>query len=164
MKRAMLVTAGTVVGLSATLAYTPRPLTPPATAVDQPAVPLAAGSVTSPSAAPGSPTPALPAAPGAAATPAGVPAVFTGPVTATRFGDVQVQITVAAGRVVDVVALAFPAADSRSASISTSAIPILRSETLAVVAADDVATVSGATYTSEAWRTSLAGALAEAGL
>jgi uncharacterized protein with FMN-binding domain len=163
MKRALLVTAGTVVGLSATLAYTPRPMTPAAETADT----VTSAEAAAPAQATAPTYPPSPAAQGSTAptpTAATVPTTHVGPVAATRFGDVQVQISVAAGRVVDVVALAFPAADSRSAAISTSAIPILRSETLAVVAADDVATVSGATYTSEAWRTSLAGALAEAGL
>ena len=88
---------------------------------------------------------------------------FTGPVAETRYGPVQVAITVAGGKIVDASAVTAPSADAKSADISQQAIPQLREATLAAQSAE-VAAVSGATFTSTGWRTSLQAALAQAGL
>lgn len=87
---------------------------------------------------------------------------YTGPVAADPFGDVQIQITVSGGRIVDVVALALPVG-GHSGRISNYVAPILRTQALAAqLAAIDG--VSGATYTSRAYAASLQGALDQAGL
>ncbi|ANP72386.1 FMN-binding protein [Cryobacterium arcticum] len=104
--------------------------------------------------------PAATAAPAAPAAPSGT---FTGSSTSTRFGSVQVQITVAGGAITDVAALKLTDADGRSVQISNRAAPVLRQEVLAAQSAQ-VSTVSGATYTSEAYLTSLQSALDQAGL
>jgi len=74
-----------------------------------------------------------------------------------------VQIAVAQGVVQDAVAVTYPALDAKSAAISAAAVPTLRSETLAAQSAE-IATVSGASYTSDGWVTSLQSALVQAGL
>lgn len=85
----------------------------------------------------------------------------TGPVVDTQFGSVQVQVTVANGRIVDVTAVQLPVDRRRSAEISQYVEPILRSEALQAQSAT-IDTVSGATYTSEAYAASLQGALDQA--
>ncbi|UUL76936.1 FMN-binding protein [Pseudarthrobacter sp. Fe7] len=76
----------------------------------------------------------------------------------TRFGPVQVQITVANGRITDVTALQLTNTDGKSIQISNRAAPLLRSKVLAAQSAN-VQTVSGATITSDAYLTSLQAAI-----
>lgn len=114
-----------------------------------------------------SPTPAPSCVPattsGASAlptTPTPIPAVvdtFAGPVVSEPFGRVQVQISVQGGKVVDIVALALPGG-GYSGQVSAYAAPQLRAEALSAQSAQ-INTVSGATYTSNAYRQSLQGAL-----
>jgi len=80
---------------------------------------------------------------------------------ASKYGSVQVQIVVTDGVVTSAKALIFPNADSRSSSISSSAIPVLMQQTLAAKNSSDIQGVSGASYTSEAWIDSLQSALAK---
>ncbi|WP_394552911.1 FMN-binding protein [Agromyces sp. MMS24-JH15] len=88
--------------------------------------------------------------------------VFAGATVSTRFGDVQVQVTISGGAITDVTALRLTDHDGRSVSISNRAAPILRDEVLQAQAAS-VSLVSGATYTSAAYLQSLQAALDEAG-
>jgi uncharacterized protein with FMN-binding domain len=81
----------------------------------------------------------------------------TGPVIDTRYGPVQVRATVKAGQLTDVQALALPTG-GRSGSISDYSAPILRREALAAQGAG-IHAVSGATYTSEGYASSLQAAL-----
>ncbi|HEY9358756.1 MAG TPA: FMN-binding protein [Arthrobacter sp.] len=90
-------------------------------------------------------------------------ATYKGAVVQTRFGAVQVQITVSAGKVTDVTALQLTDDDRKSIQISNRAAPMLRSEVLAAQSAD-VQTISGATITSNAYLTSLQAALDAANL
>ncbi|MCA4135550.1 FMN-binding protein [Arthrobacter sp. M4] len=83
---------------------------------------------------------------------------YQGSVVTTRFGSVQVQVTVKAGTITDVTALKLTDDDRKSVQISNRAAPLLRSEVLAAQSAD-VQTISGATVTSEAYLTSLQAAL-----
>lgn len=90
--------------------------------------------------------------------------VFTGNVTQTKWGPVQVEITVKDGSITAASALKFPDGDQRSLSISQQAIPYLIEQTLGVVSASQVQGVTQATYTSNGWRTSLSSALKKAGI
>jgi len=83
-------------------------------------------------------------------------------VAAGKYGQVQVQITINGGAVINAKALIFPNADSRSSSISATAIPQLIKQSINVMSSDEIQGVSGASYTSEAWRESLASALSGA--
>ncbi|GAB3271936.1 hypothetical protein GCM10027449_08060 [Sinomonas notoginsengisoli] len=83
---------------------------------------------------------------------------FAGQSVSTRFGTVQVQITVQNGKITEVTALHLTDAERRSQMISAQAAPILRSEVLQAQSAN-VHTVSGATVTSDAYLTSLQAAL-----
>lgn len=87
--------------------------------------------------------------------------VYTGAMVNTRFGTVQVQVAIADGAIADVTATKLTDTDSRSVQISNRAAPILREEVLAAQSAN-VANVSGATYTTHAYLTSLQSALDQA--
>ncbi|WP_395245887.1 FMN-binding protein [Agromyces sp. MMS24-K17] len=87
---------------------------------------------------------------------------YTGAAVSTRFGDVQVQVTIAGGAIADVTALQLTDHDGRSVSISNRAAPLLRDEVLQAQSTN-VSMISGATYTSAAYLQSLQAALDEAG-
>ncbi len=87
----------------------------------------------------------------------------TGPSADTRWGPVQVQVTVADGVITDVEVVEYPTENGRDRQINAQAVPQLVQETLDAQSAD-VDMVSGATYTSEGYLESLQGALDEAGL
>jgi uncharacterized protein with FMN-binding domain len=86
---------------------------------------------------------------------------FTGSTSNTQFGPVQVQVTVAGGKITEVKALQLTNYGGRSVQISNYAAPILRSEVLKAQSAK-VSTVSGATYTSDGYLSSLQSALNKA--
>ena len=102
----------------------------------------------------------------AAATPTTVAASTTGLADGTyagstdtnKWGPVQVQITVSGGQLTKVVALQTPTDDRKSITINQRATPTLASEALSAQGAD-IDTVSGATYTSESYATSLQSAI-----
>jgi uncharacterized protein with FMN-binding domain len=75
---------------------------------------------------------------------------------------VQVAVTISGGSITDVQALHLTNADGRSVQISNYAAPILRQEVLGSQSAH-VSNVSGATYTSRAYLSSLQSALDQAG-
>ena len=100
---------------------------------------------------------------GAAGAAAKAGGTYDGELVQTRFGTVQVQITVKAGQITDVTALKLTDAEGRSVQISNYAAPILRSEVLQAQSAN-VQTVGGATVTSDAYLTSLQAALDAANL
>jgi uncharacterized protein with FMN-binding domain len=89
---------------------------------------------------------------------------YTGRDITTRFGDVQVEITVSTGHVTDVQAPLLPSDRARSVEISEVAGPILRDEALQAASAQtaQIDTVSGATYTSDAYVQSLQSAIDQA--
>lgn len=82
---------------------------------------------------------------------------MTGPLITTRYGPVQVRVTVKGGKLIDVQAVALPTG-GKSGSISDYSAPILRREALAAQGAG-IHAVSGATYTSEGYASSLQAAL-----
>ncbi|MFJ3034948.1 FMN-binding protein [Curtobacterium pusillum] len=92
-----------------------------------------------------------------------VSGTFAGDTAETRYGPVQVQITVANGKITDVTALQLTNSDGRSVQISQQAAPILRQEALQAQSAQ-IQSVSGATFTSEGYTTSLQSAIDKAGL
>ena len=83
---------------------------------------------------------------------------FDGSVVATRFGDVQVRLVESGGKITDIQALQLPFDRRRSLEISQFVEPILHDEALQAQSAR-IDTVSGATYTSEAYSMSLQAAL-----
>lgn len=87
----------------------------------------------------------------------------TGDTVQTRWGPVQVKITVQNGKITDVTAVQSPSDNPRDQEINSYALPQLKSEALAAQSAS-IDTVSGATYTSDGYRQSLQSALDSAGL
>lgn len=85
-------------------------------------------------------------------------ATYDGTAVQTRFGTVQVRVTIQGGKITEVTALQLTDAERKSAQISSRAAPVLRSEVLQAQSAD-VQTVAGATVTSDAYLTSLQAAL-----
>lgn len=98
----------------------------------------------------------------AAAATGAADGTYAGTTVSTRFGDVQVQVTISGGSISDVTALQLTDHDGRSVSISNRAAPILRDEVLQAQTAS-VSFVGGATYTSSAYLQSLQAALDAAG-
>ena len=115
-----------------------------------------ASSATAPASSRRRPTPA-------SATPASTTKTVTGDAADTRYGPVQVQITVTNGTITAVNAVDYPQNDPRDQQINSYAIPQLNSEALAARNAS-IDMVSGATYTSEGYLASLQSALDKAGL
>ena len=92
------------------------------------------------------------------ATAAGAGTVYQGSVAQTRWGAVQVTITVTDGRITSVAVPRYPTANRRDQEINARALPILTQETLTAQSAD-IDTVSGATVTSDGYIESLQAAL-----
>jgi uncharacterized protein with FMN-binding domain len=105
---------------------------------------------------PGSSGAAAPSASGAAVPSA--PIVVDGATEQTPYGPVQIELTVAGGRITQVTVLQHPDAGQLSQQINAFALPQLRAETLAAQSAR-VDAVSGATYTTQGYQASLQSAL-----
>ena len=86
---------------------------------------------------------------------------FTGGAADTRYGPVQVQITVSSGQITDVQVLDYPDSDRRDQEINQRALPILVSETTQAQSSQ-IDMVSGATYTSQGYQASLQSAIDQA--
>ena len=89
--------------------------------------------------------------------------VVDGPVVDTRYGPVQVEVTLDGSTITAITAIQLPGGDRRSEQISNRAEPTLQSEALEAQSAN-IDGVSGATYTSEAYAQSLQAALDNAGI
>ena len=174
LRRAILLITGTATAVTGALVYNPPqlasvatdslPVTPTPTttaAKPSPSVPGTKNPGTKPPVTKTPTTVPTPVAPPQNNLPSGV---FAGNTINTRWGPVQVEITVKDGVVTAAKALRFPSGDQRSLSISQQAIPYLVQQTLGVVSAADVQGVSRATYTSDGWRSSLQSALKKAGI
>jgi len=181
MKRALLIATGTVGGLGAILAITPPQLSstsqlaggipqtnptsaPSASASAQPT----AGGTTKPTKKPTAkpstkPTAsAQPTTAPTAAQPSGATdGSFTGNAINMRYGTVQVKITVQNGKITDAQAVQAPSGSNDR--YTQMAVPRLRQQTIAAQSAN-IQGVSGASFTSYAWYTSLVSAIAKAGL
>jgi uncharacterized protein with FMN-binding domain len=86
---------------------------------------------------------------------------FTGAAANTRYGPVQVQITVAGALISDVQVLEYPDSDRRDQEINQRALPILVSESTQAQSSQ-IDMVSGATYTSQGYIASLQSAIDQA--
>jgi uncharacterized protein with FMN-binding domain len=84
--------------------------------------------------------------------------VVNGQSALTRYGPVQVQVTIASSRITAVKTLASPSSGDRDREISAFALPILQREAVTAQSAT-IDTVSGATFTSDGYRRSLQSAL-----
>ncbi|MDQ0375828.1 FMN-binding protein [Cellulomonas humilata] len=80
----------------------------------------------------------------------------------TRYGPVQVSVTFTAGQITDVQTLQVPGGHHESVQINARAAPILAQEVVDAQSAQ-IDTVSGATYTSEAYAQSVQSAIDQQG-
>ena len=166
MKRALLIAGGTVGGLGAVLAITP-PQLGTTSAINIAGAPMAGtGATSSASASSSSSATTNATATATKSAPATTSAksingTFTGPSINVNYGNVQVKITVVNGRITDAVAVVAPS--GKNDRYTNMAVPTLTKQTLAAQSAN-IQGVSGASYTSYGWYTSLQGALTQAGL
>jgi uncharacterized protein with FMN-binding domain len=84
--------------------------------------------------------------------------VVNGSVAQTRWGPVQVQVSISGDRITDVRALTYPSGNGHNTAINAYALPRLRQEVLDVQSAR-IDAVSGATVTVDGYRESLQAAL-----
>ena len=101
---------------------------------------------------------APPATAAVAAAPSGTGKTYAGSTAQTRWGPVQVTITVDGGKITGVAVPTYPNGNRRDQEINAGALPILRQETLDKQSAD-IDAVSGATVTSDGYKQSLQAAL-----
>lgn len=137
MKRALVVTAGTVAGVAAVLALNPD-----------------AASVGT-GARPG--TPSTPGAGSGSGSASGTQTA-TGDAIDVRWGNVQVTVTLTDGRITDIASVQLPDGDGHSARISERAWPELVQQALEAQSSQ-IAGVSGASYTTYGFEQSLKSAL-----
>ncbi|MFJ1808185.1 MULTISPECIES: FMN-binding protein [unclassified Streptomyces] len=144
LRRIVLASAATVSGMVLLLSLKPH------------TAPAVAGSASSP--APSSSSSASSGATGSGGSAATGTQTLTGDSVQTRWGPVQVRVTLKNGKLTDVTAVAYPQENPRDQQINAYAIPQLTREALTAQSAD-IDTVSGATYTSDGYRQSLQSAL-----
>jgi uncharacterized protein with FMN-binding domain len=173
MRRVALALFSTVAGLVMLLNFKTHSAgmasVPAATAPVVPGTGASAG--TSSTAAGVSGTPSASASTGASSASSAASSVaqssasktVTGDAVDTRYGPVQIQITVQNGAITSVNAIVYPQNSPRDQEINSFAIPQLNEEALAARSAQ-IDMVSGATYTSEGYLSSLQSALDKAGL
>jgi uncharacterized protein with FMN-binding domain len=158
MRRVIFATLSTVVGLIMLLSFKTHAVTtagtPSTAAVSSPTAPSTDPQATTGSASASSTT--MPA------TGAGSKTV-TGTAADTRYGPVQVRITLTNGQISAVEAIVYPEESGRDQQINSYAVPQLNQEATAAKSAN-IDMVSGATYTSDGYITSLQSALNQAGL
>lgn len=144
MKRAPIVLAATAAGLGATLGFSPHSEAPIAAAVTTSAssTPTASSSTS-------------------AASSSGAKSA-TSDAISTRYGPVQLKVTVSGGKITKVEAVQLPSSDPKSSEISSYAEPQLQQSAL-TNQNGSVDAVSGATYTSDGYQTALQSALDKAG-
>ncbi|WP_295839046.1 FMN-binding protein [uncultured Microbacterium sp.] len=176
MKKIVYALMATVTGLVLLFSYRTSLTPEPAGALaDAPssgvaAVPKAPTSTPSPSAS----APAPPGSTSSGSTSSGSSAAapqtsssgladgtYTGQAVNTRYGPVQVRVTVSSGEITDVEVPQYPSESGRDQQINSRALPVLVTETVRAQSAE-VDMVSGATYTSTGYRTSLQSALDQA--
>jgi uncharacterized protein with FMN-binding domain len=116
-----------------------------------------------PSTAPSPSASATAGATAGATTAAAASGTFTGASVGTRYGNYQAEITVAAGKITNVVMLKSGNSDGTSQQISGYALPQLISAVLQQQKSN-VGYVSGASYTTQGFESSVQSAMKAAGL
>ena len=172
MRRSLLIAGGTVSGLGVVLAITPPQISSTSTVGEMPgasiptatstpsaaSTPMQSAKATSTATASSKPTPAAPPVTTANKS---INGTFTGSAVDVGYGTVQVKITVVNGKITDAQAVQAPS--GRNDRYTNMSVPVLRERTLAAQSAN-INGVSGASYTSFGWYTSLVVALKQAGL
>ncbi|MGI8329803.1 FMN-binding protein [Actinomadura scrupuli] len=138
MLRAAVTTSATVAGIILLLSLKPHQVTPAPTATTSSGT-TSTAQRKAPSTRPATGT-------------------FKGNIVPTRYGPVQVAITMNAGKLTKVTVLRAPNENGRDRAIASFALPQLTDEALSAGTAK-IDSVSGATYTSQGYITSLQSAL-----
>jgi len=86
------------------------------------------------------------------------PLVVDGDSEMTRYGGVQVEVTITAGKITDIQAIQYPNQEPRDQEINAQAIPQLHDQVISAQTAR-IDGVSGATYTTQGYTASLQSAL-----
>ena len=100
---------------------------------------------------------------GSSSSAGGSATTVTGDTAQTQWGPVQVQITVAGGKITDITPVQYPNGNGRDQEINSYALPVLAQEALAAQSAN-IDHVSGATVTSDGYVQSLQSAIDQANL
>jgi uncharacterized protein with FMN-binding domain len=151
MRRSPIVLAATIAGTAGVLAFHPH----------APAAQTATAATTTPSASASSAATKSAGASSSGSSGSGS-GTATGDAIDTRYGPVQVKVTVAGGKITDIQGVVLTGNDPRSAEISSFAEPTLKQEALSKQSAD-IDAVSGATFTSAGYAQSLRSALDKLG-
>jgi major membrane immunogen (membrane-anchored lipoprotein) len=149
MKRAILAIVGTISGLVLLLGFKSHPAGHGTAG--------AAGTAAGQSPGTGGGSPGTTTGGGSSGT-----RTVSGDAIDTRWGPVQVQVTLTDGKIMQVTALRLPDGNPRDREINNFAVPQLTQEALAAQSAQ-IDAVSGATYTSDGYVRSLQSALDRAG-
>ena len=126
-----------------------------------PATPAPAGSAAAP-APTGSAAASVPSTNSPSTTAASSSVTVDGAEAMPRYGVVQVEVVITDGKITAVTALQYPQQDRKDIQINTAALPRLQAQVLSAQSAH-VDGVSGATFTSDGYLTSLQSALDAAG-
>lgn len=154
MKRAILAIVGTVSGLVLLLGFKTHPAGQTA---GQPIGQPIGGAPDTNSAPTAQPSPETTTHGGSSGT-----RTVQGDTIDTRWGPVQLQLTLNDGKITKVAALQLPDGNPRDLEINGFAVPQLTQETLSAQSAR-IDSISGATYTSDGYIRSLQSALDKAG-
>ena len=160
MRRIVIWLASTVTVVVLLLGYhtsTSSTATAAGSSSSAPAAPSATSSASGP------PTPSSGSSSSSSGASSSGTKTYTGDVASTRWGPVQVEITVTDGKVTTVDVLQSPDGNPRDTEINDRALPVLTQETLDAQSAK-IDMVSGATVTSDGYVSSLQSALDQAGI
>lgn len=161
MRRALLAIVTTSAALVLLLGFKTHPATslanPPA------AISGTGGTTSSGSDTTGTTSAPTPSASASTKSSTSATRTVTGDAASTRYGPVQVQVTLSGNKITSVTAIDYPANDPRDYQINSYAIPILNQEAVNANSAN-IDMVSGATFTSMGYVQSLQSALDKAGV
>ncbi|MFD9689324.1 FMN-binding protein [Kitasatospora sp. NPDC059088] len=159
MRRAVVTSAATAAGVVLLLSLKPHQATGNAPVISSGAgsssgADSGSGSGSSSGSGTGSASPA----PAPASAAGGATRKVSGDTINTRYGPVQVQVTLAGSRITGVDVVKYPTEDRRDREINADALPTLNQEAISAQNAQ-IDAVSGATYTSDGYIRSLQSAL-----
>jgi uncharacterized protein with FMN-binding domain len=159
MYRAPIVLSATALGLAATLGFNVHRAE---TATPSAAVAVATPPASSSSSSSGATRSSSPSSSSSSSGSSPSTKTATGDAVLTRYGNVQLKVTIAGGKITKIAPVQLPSNDPKSSEISSSAAPALDQSAL-TKQDGSVDAVSGATYTSNGYRAALQSALDKAG-
>ena len=167
MKRALLVSAGTIAGVAGVLALNPAgpdvAITASGSSGSTTNSSSTSTSTSNTSSNTNTATTSDTATPAATSGSSSGKQTVTGDSVMTRYGAIQLEVTVENGKITEINELAMPQNDGRSMMISQQAGPMLRKQALAANSAN-INGVSGATFTTMGYQQSLQSALDQLGM